>query len=94
MLEFSYEDREILTHYLPTFQIWNIRYPLNYVECTWYTQYNCRFSDKKMSFPPNVPELDITISQQIVVRSRKKLLQWYAKELLWMQELKNTSIPS
>ncbi len=47
------------------------------------TQYKCRFSDKEMSFSPNVPELDIAISQQTVVRFvfRKNLLQWYAKEL-------------
>ncbi len=33
-----------------------------------------------MSFSPNVPELDIALSQQIVVRFWfcKKLLQWYA----------------
>ncbi len=44
---------------------------------------NVGFPDKKMSFSPNVPELDIAISQQIVVRFafRKKLLQWYAKDL-------------
>ncbi len=33
-----------------------------------HTQYKCRFPNKKMSFSPNVPELDIAIPQQIVGR--------------------------